>query len=740
MYQLGYNPLFTYNFSSPPSNFSVGDVVPVSVTLPGLKAPVRLNGKRLSQLRWTPFQRSTVVLEGELHEDGKEPTPVVVKMSFIAEARLWRERIIVEALHAADLKPDPAYAPKLLAAFAAYGSPPLVATDILGTGRKRKADQLTPPAMVLRHLEVMVFASPRGARKLMDGFSAHKLLAAAKQLFLAVLDAFRRGVIHRDISVNNVLVADNQLVMVDWEIGHRFVEPFAGKGTRAGDEPLPHDDIESAVYVLLKVLTQKFKPPLDKRREWAETLEAYYWDNPDVTPRMLQHLRVGLWTGVNTSYSSATMIGATLSIFRSSGHPASAELVHALISLPLSMERSSDSSNYAAILSSLEVLVEKAVAAVEIFQGKGTKRFQIREPYSPRRRTRFRRSPWCSRSSPPQRTAPVAAAALRSTPFQRSTLVLEGEVHEDGKEPAPVVVKASFIAEDRLWRERIVVGALYVGDERAPAYAPKLVAAFAAHGLPPLNPGQKRPASDLTALPAMVRRHLEVMAFVSPHGARKLMDGFSAPKLLAAAKQLFLAILDAFRRGVIHRDISVNNILFADNQLVVVDWEIGRRFVEPFGGKGLTGTLDTISAASLMGEDPLPHDDVESAVYVLLKVLTQTFVPPLDKQREWAETLEAYYWDNPDVVPRTLRTIRMSLWTRLNIENWPIDSTLRIFRSTGHAARVELLQALLSLPLPTPRVADSSNHATVLSSLEVLVEKAVAAVESVDASSLAREI
>ncbi|KAJ7857065.1 hypothetical protein B0H13DRAFT_1902412, partial [Mycena leptocephala] len=29
LYQLGYNPLFTYNFSSPPPNFSVGDAVPV---------------------------------------------------------------------------------------------------------------------------------------------------------------------------------------------------------------------------------------------------------------------------------------------------------------------------------------------------------------------------------------------------------------------------------------------------------------------------------------------------------------------------------------------------------------------------------------------------------------------------------------------------------------------------------------------------------------------------------------
>ncbi|KAF7325421.1 Pkinase-fungal domain-containing protein [Mycena venus] len=63
LYHLGYNPLFTYNLSSPPPNFSVGDAVPASVILPGAPGVVHLNGKRLSQLRSTPFKRSTVVLE-----------------------------------------------------------------------------------------------------------------------------------------------------------------------------------------------------------------------------------------------------------------------------------------------------------------------------------------------------------------------------------------------------------------------------------------------------------------------------------------------------------------------------------------------------------------------------------------------------------------------------------------------------------------------------------------------------
>ncbi|KAJ7702255.1 hypothetical protein B0H17DRAFT_1127824 [Mycena rosella] len=120
--------------------------------------------------------------------------------------------------------------------------------------------------------------------------------------------------------------------------------------------------------------------------------------------------------------------------------------------------------------------------------------------------------------------------------------------------------------------------------------------------------------------------------------------------------------------------------------------------------------------ASLANSDPLPHDDVESAVYVLLKVLTQTFLPPVDQQRDWVATLANYYWDNSDVTLRTLMDLRLYLWSSYNHEHSTIGTTLRIFRSTGHAAP------------PT--------YDAVLLLLQELVEQAVAAVRSVDASSL----
>ncbi|KAJ7808850.1 hypothetical protein B0H14DRAFT_2868353 [Mycena olivaceomarginata] len=306
----------------------------------------------------------------------------------------------------------------------------------------------------------------------------------------------------------------------------------------------------------------------------------------------------------------------------------------------------------------------------------------------------------------------------------------------------------SFIANGRLWREKIIVDALHTADvQPAPAYAPKILAAFAARASPPpslpndseiLQRKRKRPASDLEDLPAMVPRHLEIMAFDSPPNARKLACTPSAAEFLAVSEDLFRAILDAFRRRVLHRDISVNNILVADN-LLLVDWEIGRRFQEPLSAAGrgtITGTLDTMSVASLANRDPLPHDDIESAVYVVLKVLTQTFVPPVDQERKWAATLNNYFWDNSDVTPETLRDLRMLLWIR-NLKNTTAGITMQIFRSAGDATRAQLVLSLLSLPLPHQRdLIDSSDYDAVLSSLEGLVEQAVAAVRSVDASSL----
>ncbi|KAJ7471300.1 hypothetical protein B0H11DRAFT_2041179 [Mycena galericulata] len=237
------------------------------------------------------------------------------------------------------------------------------------------------------------------------------------------------------------------------------------------------------------------------------------------------------------------------------------------------------------------------------------------------------------------------------------------------------------------------------------------------------------------------------MLFASPPGGRNLKD-LSAAEFLTAAEQLFEAILDAFRRRVLHRDVSVNNVLLSDNQLLLIDWEIGRLFEEPLSVQGtITGTLDTMSTASLWNEDPLPHDDVESAVYVILKLLTQVFEPPVDQEREWAATLKTYCWDDPDVTPQRLANLREGLWKNVGPKT-TLPTTRRIFLSAGHEAPAELICSLFSLPLPARRWGvnslpfersgiNSSDYDQILSSLENLVKKAVDAVRSVDASSFA---
>jgi hypothetical protein len=88
-----------------------------------------------------------VVLEGKLEKqfsDGKGSANVVVKMSFIAEGRLWREKIIIDTLHTTNIQPTPVYTPKILTVFAVHDSPspgPPKDSEIL-RNRKRPASTL----------------------------------------------------------------------------------------------------------------------------------------------------------------------------------------------------------------------------------------------------------------------------------------------------------------------------------------------------------------------------------------------------------------------------------------------------------------------------------------------------------------------------------------------------------------------------------------------------------------------
>ncbi|KAJ6584576.1 hypothetical protein B0H19DRAFT_1249539 [Mycena capillaripes] len=231
----------------------------------------------------------------------------------------------------------------------------------------------------------------------------------------------------------------------------------------------------------------------------------------------------------------------------------------------------------------------------------------------------------------------------------------------------------------------------------------------------------------------------------------------SGTVFIDAAVQLFRAIQDAFRRRILHRDISINNILVANDQLLLVDWEMGQHFDEPWSASAgtLTGTLDTMAVGALVNFEPLPHDDIESAIYVLLKVLTQKFVPPEDRKNEWSTILAGYRWDDPNMDTATLRDSRGNLWIKNDLKQGSTIYSTLVFIAPSEQPLAQLLYNLLSLPLPAQRLSaavgiqglvpltgnssrlvDSSNYDTVLSSLGELVNKAIAAVTSVDAGTL----
>ncbi|KAF7313788.1 hypothetical protein HMN09_00536000 [Mycena chlorophos] len=317
---------------------------------------------------------------------------------------------------------------------------------------------------------------------------------------------------------------------------------------------------------------------------------------------------------------------------------------------------------------------------------------------------------------PGQDTIPLGSKALSRrarAPFARCTLVLESLCSD----ATTMVVKLSFVSNGSAWRERTVVEALFNTGDEPPSYSCRLLAAFATLGSPGFTRG----------------RHLEIMLFESPRNAQRL-DKLSTGTLLEAGIQLFECLLDLYTRGFIHRDISSGNVLFANGRVLIVDWETGRRFDSPFSDSGAatTGTLDTMSVASLRGRVPLPHDDAESATYVLLKALMQTYTAPSSQSVEWEKNFKVYRWDIDDADHESLIVKRASLWGSQQIES-ARRTTHKLFIASDDQLRADFVQAIFSMALPMGRWIgsetpladheglDAGNYEEVLASLKEIV-------------------
>ncbi|KAF7316101.1 hypothetical protein MIND_00128200 [Mycena indigotica] len=253
----------------------------------------------------------------------------------------------------------------------------------------------------------------------------------------------------------------------------------------------------------------------------------------------------------------------------------------------------------------------------------------------------------------------------------------------------------------------------------------------------------KRRANQISTLSPLVPRHVEAMAFESPSDTRKLNDvSLSVTDLINAAVQIFLALFDVFNREIIHRDISMGNILLTTDGILLIDWETGRRFKldspppsGPVGERKVTGTLDTMAYYMLDGKHmPLPHDDLESAVYVLLKALTQTFKNPLEDP-EWQRNYARFKWDKGDIGIDDLKLVRDNLWSQKG-KRGIIHDIKQTFREADEHCAVQFIDVLLSMPLPQERWSsetklsdhtglDATNYDAVHKSLDTIIQDVV---------------
>ncbi|KAK4049724.1 hypothetical protein OIV83_003999 [Microbotryomycetes sp. JL201] len=157
--------------------------------------------------------------------------------------------------------------------------------------------------------------------------------------------------------------------------------------------------------------------------------------------------------------------------------------------------------------------------------------------------------------------------------------------------------------------------------------------------------------------------------------------------LVKVIKKLFVVLHELWAAaGVLHRDISIGNVLHSQGQLVLTDWDCAwAKTLDNSSAerRQRTGTLDTMAIAVLKPADsrprnstPFNHDllhDLESAVYVFLKIVwwhLRLSASP-DESEFWNEVL---LFDNPTVDTLTIAGQRALLWGDLessqHLDEW----------------------------------------------------------------------
>ncbi|KAI5479385.1 Pkinase-fungal domain-containing protein [Pseudohyphozyma bogoriensis] len=411
-YQLGLNPFFEYSFNldvpSPipattksstakhsaskssstaptsadsPTEFALGDMAPSAVVLSN-NIPLSLNPTPISPLPYSPFSRSTVVLAGEQVTvvDGRRRRKIV-KVSRIADGRSWRERAMVEEITA---ESKPSWCPTL---DDSYAAPPRVRSPESQSApvpdqRQQKRERDPPNNVTPRHIEIHVFDSPADAVRLDKVATLAEYKSTCIELLDAVRELYEKGVSHRDLASGNVLSAGGRLVLIDWELGRK-------DGTDAAPESsvvtgtldtmpiilirralpthalprdvqtypfLPHDELESAIYVMFKALTTSFVPSL--KLEWNSQVDDLLWN---VQPKLSELIdrRKLMWNRYLGERS-----GPILDLLTEQGHEPVSKVFRTLFDLDLPVQ-SRDDLSLKSIKEGWVDLVKEAKAAFE---------------------------------------------------------------------------------------------------------------------------------------------------------------------------------------------------------------------------------------------------------------------------------------------------------------------------------------------------------------------------------------
>jgi serine/threonine protein kinase len=156
----------------------------------------------------------------------------------------------------------------------------------------------------------------------------------------------------------------------------------------------------------------------------------------------------------------------------------------------------------------------------------------------------------------------------------------------------------------------------------------------------------------------------------------------SLPMALAIGRQMIERLEYIHGRGLIHRDVKPDNFLLGRKELSstihLIDFGFCKRYTDNDGqhipmvkdGSHMIGTPNFVSIHILDGITPSRRDDIESCIYIILYLITESWT---DISRE----KKLSYRDNP-IVPENIRQL-LSYCDTLEFDETPDYEAIKLF-------------------------------------------------------------